>query len=215
MTRVINDVSSAASLYVRELRDVKVQKDSHRFRRNLERLGMMAGYELSQLLNYKDTSTITPLGTANTKELSDEVVVCTVLRAGLPLQHGILQVLDQAVLAFIGAARKPETGTKVEVALDYLAAPPLRGRVLVLADTMLATGTSLVDSYNALVETHGQPAKTFIVAVIASQTGVDYVTKNIPGAELLVFEVDEELNDKFYIVPGLGDAGDLLYGPKL
>ncbi len=214
MIRVLNDISSAASLYVGELRDKELQKDRVRFEHNLERLGMIAGYELSKLLSYENTTVTTPLGRAKTKQLSDQMVLCSVLRAGLPLQQGIHKVLDQVVMAFIGAGRKPENGDRVEVALDYVAAPPLQGKVLVLADTMLATGTSLVDSYNALIETHGRPGKTFVVAVIASQAGTEYVAKNIPGAELLVFEVDQELNDKFYIVPGLGDAGDLLYGEK-
>lgn len=215
MIRVLNDISSAASLYVGELRDKELQRDRVRFEHNLERLGMIAGYELSKLLTYENTTTMTPLGKAKTKQLSGQLVLCTVLRAGLPLQQGIHKILDQAVMAFIGAGRKPENGGKVEVALDYVAAPPLKDKVLVLADTMLATGSSLVDSYNTLIETHGKPSKTFVVAIIASQAGVDYVAKNIPGAELLVFEVDKELNDKFYIVPGLGDAGDLLYGEKL
>lgn len=215
MINILADESSIVSQYLRELRDVELQKDRQRFEHNVERLGMIAGYELSKRLAYVDHTTKTPLGTANTPVLKDQIVLGTILRAGLPLQHGIHKIIDGAELAFIGAGRKAETALGVEIDLTYLAAPNLTDKVLVIADTMLATGKSFVDAYNALTSKNGLPKKVFVVAVIASQAGVDYVNKHIPEAELIVCAVDQELNDKFFIVPGLGDAGDLLYGSKI
>lgn len=212
---VLNSESSIVSQYLRELRDVKLQQDRARFERNLERLGMIAGYELSKQLGYAPHTTQTPLGKASTPVLKDNLVLATILRAGLPVQRGLHQVFDGIDLAFIAAGRKPDTSHGVEIDMAYVVAPSLKGKVLILADTMLATGKSLVDAYNALVKKHGHPERTFVVGVIASQTGVDYVQTRIPKAEIIVCAVDPELNDHYYIVPGLGDAGDLLYGPKL
>ncbi len=214
MITILSDQSSIVSQYLRELRDVTLQKDQARFGQNLEKLGMIAGYELSKQLDYKDHATETPLGTTNTPVLKDKVVLATVLRAGLPLQRGLQQVFTTAEQAFVGAGRKENTGKGVEIDLSYMAAPQLDGKVLILADTMLATGHSLVDAYHALIQS-GMPRKVFIISVIASQAGVDYLTKELPEAELYICAVDQKLNDQYYIVPGLGDAGDLLYGPKL
>lgn len=214
MVTILSKQASAISHYLRELRDVEIQKDPARFGRNVERLGLIAGYEISKKLEYNDHLTNTPLGQTNTPLPKDRLVLATVLRAGLALQHGLHQVFDQAELAFVAAGRKPETGKEVEIDLSYVAGPELNNKVLILADTMLATGKSLVESYEALVAKLGKPKRVFVVSVIASQAGVDFVAKQIPEAELFVCAVDPDLNDKFYIVPGLGDAGDLLYGTK-
>jgi uracil phosphoribosyltransferase len=214
MLTVLNTESSIVNQYLQELRDIDLQKDRRHFEDNLERLGMVAGYELSKQLNYVDQTTTTPLGTINTPILKDQLVLSTILRAGLPVLHGVRKIFDTADIAFIAAGRKPNTDHGVEIDLAYVAGPDLTGKVLIMADTMLATGKSIVDAYNALVEKHGQPSQTFIVAVVSSQPGVDYVQEQLPDANLIVCTVDPELNDHYYIVPGLGDAGDLLYGPK-
>ncbi len=215
MVLALNENSSVVNQYLTELRDIEIQKDRRLFETNVERIGVIAAYELSKQLNYKDVDTTTQLGVAKTQVVADELVICTVLRAGLPLQRGLQTIFDKAAMAFVGAARKPETGNKVEIDLGYMASPKLDGKILVLADTMLATGSSLIDAYSALTAKHGKPVKTIVVAVIASQDGVDFVEKHIPEVEIIAGAVDPELNDKFYIVPGLGDAGDLLYGSKI
>jgi uracil phosphoribosyltransferase len=214
MITVLNQDNSIINQYLRELRDVKIQKDPVRFERNLERLGMLAGYELSKRLSYTDHATTTPLGKLNTPILQDKLVLATILRAGLPVQRGVHQVLDTAEMAFVAAGRKPETAAGVEIDLAYVAGPELTDKVLIIADTMLATGKSLVDSYHALIEKHGRPSRTFVVAVIGAPEGVEYVQAQLPEAELIISAVDQKLNDQYFIVPGLGDAGDLLYGPK-
>lgn len=212
---VLSDEFSIVNHRLRELRDKTLQKDQQRFEHNLELMGMIAGYELSKQLIYADHTTKTPLGTINTPLLKDKLVLGTVLRAGLPLQSGLRKIFGTTELAFVGAGRKPETSSTVEIDLSYVVSPDLAGKVLILADTMLATGKSLIKAYEALVNKHGAPLHTFVVAVIASQAGIDYLSNRLPSAELIIGAVDPELNDKFYIVPGLGDAGDLLYGSKL
>lgn len=206
--------TSILSQYLHELRDVEIQKDKRRFERNLERIAAILAYELSKQLEYASHETATPLGKIDTLVIRDKIVVATILRAGLPMQKGVASVFDEAEQAFVAAGRKSESKTGVEIDLSYVASGDLSDKTLIIADTMLATGHSIVDAHNALVQ-HGQPAKTFIVCAIASQPGLEYVDKNLPQAEILAAAVDPELNDKFYIVPGLGDAGDLLYGPKL
>lgn len=212
---VLNSESSIVNQYLRELRDVKLQQDRTRFESNLERLGMILGYEVSKQLDYKPVSTQTPLGKINTPVIKNDLVLATILRAGLPVQHGVHQILDSVDLAFVAAGRKPDTSHGVEIDMAYTAAPDLNGKVLIMADTMLATGLSMVDAYNELVKKHGQPARSFVVGVIASQHGAEYVEANIPNCELIVCAVDPKLNSHYYIVPGLGDAGDLAFGPKL
>lgn len=214
MTTVLDRQSSVVSQYLRELRDVNLQKNPQQFERNLERLGMIGAYELSKQLNYEDRQTTTPLGNINTPVIKDELVIATILRAGLPVQNGAKSVFDNAELCFVAAGRKPETAGGVEIDLAYTASPYLKGKALIIADTMLATGKSLVDTYEALSHSYGQPQKVYVLAVIASQQGIDYVERHIPDVSIIVSAVDPELNDKFFIVPGLGDAGDLLYGPK-
>jgi len=211
---VLSDHNSVISEYLHELRDVELQKDRRHFVQNLETLGTIAGYELSKLLEYKQVTTTTPLGTAVTPLLTDEMVIATILRAGLPVHRSLCQLFPAAQPAFIGAARKPETDGKIEIELSYTAGPKLNDKILVIADTMLATGKSIVETYEALTKTHGHPKQVYIVAVIASQPGVDYVTKHLPDCEIIACVVDPELNERSFIVPGLGDAGDLLYGEK-
>lgn len=214
MITVLNQHASIVNQYLRELRDIDIQKDSEHFERNLERLGTIAGYELSKYLAYKDVETTTPLGKVNTPVISDKLVLATILRAGLPVQKGVKAVFDEAELAFVAAGRKPETAAGVEIDLAYTASPVIKDKILVIADTMIATGKSLVDTYESLSQSYGEPKHTYIIGVIGSQEGVDYAQANIPNVDIIVSAVDQELNDKFFIVPGLGDAGDLLYGPK-
>ncbi len=215
MATILNTNPSIINQYLRELRDAEIQKDRARFERNLELLGIIMGYELSKQLTYTNHTTTTPLGKLNTPILKDKVVLTTILRAGLPVHHGIHQVLTGAEVSFIAAGRKPETAAGVEIDLAYMASPDLSGKVLIIADTMLATGKSIVEAYNALIKKYGQPSRVFVATVIASQVGIEYISQQLPDAEVIVCAVDQELNDKFYIVPGLGDAGDLLYGEKL
>lgn len=214
MIKVLSDENSIINHYLHELRDVNIQKDRFRFAANVERIGMIAGFEVSKLLEYEVQDTQTPLGTAKTPVLKDELVLNTILRAGLPLQQGVQRVLNSAEMSFIAAGRKPETAAGVEIDLSYVATPLIQGKVLVIADTMIATGKSLVDAYEALVKHYGTPKRTIVIGVIASQQGVRYVQEHIPAVDMIVAAVDKELNDQFFIVPGLGDAGDLMYGPK-
>lgn len=214
MIKILSYKTSIVNHYLRELRDVEIQKDPRRFGENIEKIGVIAGYEASKLLNYKEIDTVTPLGKTKSRVLEDEIVLNTILRAGLPLQHGVHQILDMAELSFIAAGRKPETAAGVEIDLSYVATPSIEGKVLIIADTMIATGKSLVDAYEALVSGYGTPSRTIIIGVIASQPGVSYIQEHIKEADMIVGAVDPELNKDFFIMPGLGDAGDLLYGPK-
>jgi uracil phosphoribosyltransferase len=210
----LSEHKSVVNNYLLELRDVEIQKDKRRFENNLEQVGRLAAYELSKQLEFEDCETTTQLGRVSAPIVKDKIVIATILRAGLPMQRGITSVFQEAELAFIAAGRKPETEHRVEIDLAYVATADLTGKTLIITDTMLATGSSILDSYNALVK-YGRPSRLFIVCAIASKTGVEFIEKNIPEAEIVTAVVDPDLNDKFYIVPGLGDAGDLLYGEKL
>ncbi|QNE38072.1 uracil phosphoribosyltransferase [Hymenobacter sp. NBH84] len=204
---------SVANHFLAELRDVNKQRDSLRFRRNLQRLGEIIAYRISSQLSYTDQTITTPLSETNGKLLQDFPVLATVLRAGLPFHQGFLNYFDQSPSAF-AAAYRIEGTAQVQVQVDYLSAPSLDERVLILVDPMLASGKSLVQTYRAMLR-FGTPRQVHIAAVIASPEGVDYVTREIPEATLWVAAVDEGLNDQAYIIPGLGDAGDLSYGSKL
>ncbi|MBO3270300.1 MULTISPECIES: uracil phosphoribosyltransferase [Hymenobacter] len=204
---------SVANHFLAELRDVNKQRDSLRFRRNLQRLGEIIAYRISSQLSYTDQTITTPLSETNGKLLQDFPVLATVLRAGLPFHQGFLNYFDQSPSAF-AAAYRIEGTAQVQVQVDYLSAPSLDERVLILVDPMLASGKSLVQTYRAMLR-FGMPRQVHIAAVIASPEGVDYVTREIPEATLWVAAVDEGLNDQAYIIPGLGDAGDLSYGSKL
>ncbi|QJX47216.1 uracil phosphoribosyltransferase [Hymenobacter taeanensis] len=204
---------SIANHFLAELRDVTVQQDSLRFRRNLQRLGEIMAYRISSQLSYTDKTVHTPLGESSSKHLHDFPVLATVLRAGLPFHQGFLNYFDQSPSAF-AAAYRIEGTAQVQVQVDYLSAPSLDERVLILADPMLASGKSLVQTYRAMLR-FGTPRQVHIAAVIASPQGVEYVTREVPEANLWVAAIDDHLNAQAYIVPGLGDAGDLSYGSKL
>jgi uracil phosphoribosyltransferase len=200
---------------VAELRDVHVQNDRMRFRRNIERIGEVAAYELSKTLVYKTVDVTTPLGTASTPLLEKQPVLATILRAGLPLHQGMLNYFDKADNAFISAYRKHHPDGSFEISLEYLSCPDLNGRVLILCDPMLATGASLVETIQAIQKTY-TPSQIHIVVTIASQKGIEHVEKEL-GAAIPIWcaAIDPTLNDKSYIVPGLGDAGDLAFGTKM
>ncbi len=202
--------------FLAELRDVKIQKDAMRFRRNIERIGEILCYELSKTLNYKSKTIHTPFGTKTMSLPSDNLVLCSVLRAGLQLHQGLLSYFDSAENAFISAYRHhAEGGDEFEVIVKYFAAPVLGGKTLILTDPMLATGKTLENVHKAL-QTHGQPRQIHIISVIGSQHGVDYITNIFPeNTHLWIAAIDEELTSKGYIIPGLGDAGDLAFGVKL
>jgi len=204
---------SIANHFLAELRDVNVQTDSLRFRRNLQRLGEIIATRISAQLSYTPQAVKTPLGEAASQLLRDFPVLATVLRAGLPFHQGFLNYFDQSPSAF-AAAYRIEGTAQVQVQLDYLTAPSLDERVLILADPMLASGKSLVQTYRAMLR-FGTPRQVHIAAVIASPEGVAYVMREIPEATLWLAAIDEKLNDQAYIVPGLGDAGDLAFGSKI
>lgn len=219
MTVEVIDLSQGPSLVnplLAELRDTTIQKDPLRFRRNIERCGEIMAYELSKRLGYDDARVQTPLGEAIVPVLSEQPVLATILRAGLPLHQGLLNAFDRADNAFISAFRKHEGDEATfEVEIEYLASPSLEGRTVVLCDPMLATGSSMVLAWKALLE-RGTPKALHVVAVLASRRGVEAVQEHFPdGTTLWVAAIDETLNSRAYIVPGLGDAGDLSYGDKV
>lgn len=199
-----------------ELRDTTIQQDPLRFRRNLDRIGEIMAYEISKTLDYETVEVTTPLGTAPCQQPADKVVLATILRAGLPFHHGFLSYFDRAENAFVSAYRRyKEKGDSFDVLVEYLASPSIEGKVLVLVDPMLATGSSMELAYKAML-TKGNPARIHVASVIASQKGVDYVKQHFPAERttLWVGAIDREVNAHSYIVPGLGDAGDLAYGEK-
>jgi uracil phosphoribosyltransferase len=204
---------SLISNWVAELRDVNVQGDRMRFRRNLERIAEAIGYELSKKLPAKEVEVTTPLGTAKHWVLDGQPVLATILRAGLPMHQGLLNYFDKADSAFISAYRKHHPDGSFEISLEYLACPPLQDRVLIIADPMLATGASLAKTLQFLRQ-EGTPKEIHIVAAIACQVGIDAVLREEPTAKIWCGDIDEELTAKSYIVPGLGDAGDLAFGSK-
>lgn len=215
---MIYNLSQSNSLmqqFVAELRDVTIQKDRMRFRRNIERIGEIAAYEISKKLEWEDYEVTTPLGVANCKRLVQQPILATILRAGLPLHQGLLNYFDQADNAFIAAYRKHDSadGDSFTINMEYITAPPLSGSVLILADPMLATGQSIVETLKKLYVL-GKPKHTHIVAAIASTEGIDYVKQHLTNITIWSGAIDEELTAKSYIVPGLGDAGDLCFGEK-
>ena len=208
--------NSVANTFVSQLRDKNIQNDRMRFRRNIERLGEILGYELSKQLKYAEKNIETPLGSTSLALPSEEVVVCSILRAGLPLHNGLLNYFDQADNTFISAYRHyPNNEEEFEILVEYIASPSLDNKILILADPMLATGRSFVNVLRAL-ETMGAPKKIHLVSVIGAREGIKHVEENFPeDSHLWIATIDEELDEKGYIVPGLGDAGDLAFGPKL
>lgn len=217
MLHILNSENTLLNKFLAEIRDKEVQKDSMRFRRNLERIGEVTAYEISKRLNYKSTIVETPLGEAEVNVVSDEIVIATILRAGLPFHQGFLNYFDDAQNAFVSAYRKSHKDNSFTVKVEYISNCNLEGKTLILVDPMLATGSSLVLAYEALCEKGGQPAHTHVAAVIASEQGVDYAMRHLPQSSTTIWcaAVDAELTSHSYIVPGIGDAGDLAYGAKL
>ncbi len=216
MVHNMSQTNSLFTRYINEIRDKEIQKDSMRFRRNLERMGEIYAYEISKTLQYVPCETTTPLGVAESFELKEEPIIATILRAGLPLHFGILNFFDRAENAFISAYRKHHKDNSFEIALEYVAAPDINDKVLILCDPMLATGSSMTLTYKQLL-LRGKPKHTHLVSLIASKQGVDYVKTHMPDNNYTLWcgAIDEELTAHAYIVPGLGDAGDLAFGNKL
>ena len=205
---------SLISNWVSELRDVNVQTDRMRFRRNLERIGEVAAYEISRVLAFEEKEVQTPLGFATHKLLREQPVLATILRAGLPLHQGLLNYFDRADNAFISAYRKHNKDGSFEISLDYVSCPELENRVVIISDPMLATGSSLVKTIHYL-KAEGKPREIHIVVAIACTVGIEYVKREEPSVTIWCGDIDDELTAKGYIVPGLGDAGDLAYGAKV
>ncbi|MGN1226929.1 MAG: uracil phosphoribosyltransferase [Candidatus Cryptobacteroides sp.] len=216
--KVINlgETSSILNSYVAQLRDKDFQKDSLRFRTNLQRLGQIFAYEISKTLQGESRSVTTPLGIATLQVPDEKVVVATILRAGLPLHDGILNCFDSAENAFVAAYRKYDSEGEFHIHTEYCTCPELEGKTLILADTMLATGSSVQVAYEVLCHEGGTPGKLHLVCPFASAQAVENLKKSMPeDCTLWVAAIDPELTNHSYIVPGLGDAGDLCYGPKL
>lgn len=211
----LNQENSVANHYLSEIRDVTVQQDRPRFRRNIKRLGTLLAYELSKSLNYESRQVQTPLTTTAINVAKDELVLIPILRAAVPFYDGFIEIFDQADSGFIGAWRVHENGDQVEAALNYQAAPSLGGKTVIIIDPMLATGKSIVKTVLSLKQ-HGEPRQWHLASIIAAPEGIDHVQTVLgPTINLWTCAVDEKLNEQAYIVPGLGDAGDLAFGPKL
>lgn len=212
----IGSKNSVVNQFLRELRDASIQQDSMRFRFNMERLGGIFAYEISKTLNFEPKEVITSLGTAEIPVITNTPVLATILRAGLPLHQGMLNILDKADNAFVSAYREHRKDDEFSIQIEYVSCPDLEKRVLVLSDPMLATGQSMVSSYKALLG-HGKPSHTHFVSVVASVQGVEYLKRMLPktGTTIWIAAIDDELTAQGYIVPGLGDAGDLAFGQKV
>ncbi|QRM88740.1 uracil phosphoribosyltransferase [Lacinutrix sp. WUR7] len=208
--------NSILNSFISEIRDVKIQKDSMRFRRNIERIGEILGYEMSKSLQYNTTTIETPLGNCKMNLLNNDIVLCSILRAGVPLHNGLLNYFDDAENAFISAYRHHKKDPdSFEIIVEYLACPSLENKTLILADPMLATGQSMLATFEAL-KPFGKPKNVHLVSVIGAQEGVDFINENFSeDTHLWIGTIDPELSDKGYIVPGLGDAGDLAFGKKV
>lgn len=215
MMHILGSTNSIFNQYIAEIRDETVQKDSMRFRRNMERMGEIMAYEISKTLIYEIREITTSLGIANVPVLKEQPVIATILRAGLPVHYGILNYFDKAQNAFISAYRKHHKDGSFDIQLEYLSCPDLNDKILIICDPMMATGASMALSYKALMQ-RGKPRHTHIVSVIASIEGVNHVKKHLPeNVTLWCGAVDDELTVQSYIVPGLGDSGDLAYGNKI
>ena len=214
MLHILSQQASIIHQFIAEIRDVEVQKDRMRFRRNLERIGEIAALEISKKIDYKDKEITTPLGIAIIPQLMEQPVVATILRAGIPMHHGILNYFDKADNAFVSAYRRHHKDGSFDIRLDYLSSPPLNNRILILADPMLATGSSIVMTFKEMLQ-KGKPRHTHIVCAIASSQGIEHVRSHLPNdVTIWAGAVDDELTAQAYIVPGLGDAGDLAFGVK-
>ena len=210
----LSEQHSLISNWISELRDEDIQDDRMRFRRNLERIGEVAAYEISKVLPFVEKEVQTPMGIATCKVMEQQPVLATILRAGLPLHQGLLNYFDKADNAFISAYRKHHKDGSFEISLDYISCPELENRVVIISDPMLATGSSLVKTIQFLKE-EGRPKEIHIVAAIACTVGIEYVKREDPSVTIWCGDIDDELTAKGYIVPGLGDAGDLAFGVKV
>ena len=214
MIHELNKANSIFGTFLAELRDVTIQKDSMRFRRNLERISEIMAYEISKTLAYQEESVITPLGETVVKKLQSQPVIASILRAGLPMHNGFLNYFERAENAFISAYRKHKTAEDFDIHVEYMASPNIDKKTLIIVDPMLATGSSMVMVYKALLK-QGKPNSIIIVSAIAAPEAIDFVRKSLPdNIKIYVGAIDKELTAQSYIVPGLGDAGDLAYGEK-
>jgi uracil phosphoribosyltransferase len=216
MIKILNKENSIVGKFIAQMRDVNIQKDMMRFRRNMERIGEVFAYEISKTLAYHPQQVETPLGETEAMIYGDNIVIASILRAGLPFHNGFLNYFDDAQNAFVSAYRKHSKDGSFTIKVEYISSCDLTDKTLILVDPMLATGSSLVSSYKALVEKGGRPAHLHIACIIASEEGVEFARKNLPPKTTIwCGAVDEEMTSQSYIVPGLGDAGDLAYGEKL
>lgn len=214
MIHELSKTNSIIGNFLAEIRNVSIQKDSMRFRKNLERVAEIIGYEISKKMDYETITCTTPLGEAKVNVLKNQPILATILRAGLSMHQGLLNYFDAADSAFISAYRKHTSLEDFEIHVEYLASPDLTNKTIIISDPMLATGSSMVTVYKALLK-QGRPAKIYIVSAIASLDALEYVKKHLPeNTEIWVAAIDEELTAQSYIVPGLGDAGDLAFGVK-
>jgi len=215
MIHELNKTNSIFGTFLAELRDIHIQKDSMRFRRNLERISEIMAYEISKELNYREETVTTPLGKAEVFRLESQPVIATILRAGLPMHQGFLNYFDRADNAFVSAYRKHTTPEDFEVYVEYMAAASIDNKTVIITDPMLATGSSMVLVYKALLK-QGKPSRVFIAAAIAAPEAIAFVKKHLPDTvKIYIGAIDKELTAQSYIVPGLGDAGDLAYGEKV
>jgi len=210
----LSERHSLVSNWVAELRDVELQKDRMRFRKNLERIGEVIAYEISKRMQFEEKEIETPLGTAVSKMMAEQPVLATILRAGLPLHQGMLNFFDKADNAFISAYRKHHKDGTFDISLDYVSCPDLEERIVIISDPMLATGSSLVKTIQYLKD-EGNPREIHVVCAIACTVGIEYVKREEPSVIIWCGGIDDELTAKGYIVPGLGDAGDLAFGAKV
>lgn len=214
MIHNFSQTNSVLAVFLAELRDLEIQGDSMRFRRNLERMAEIMAYEISKKLEFESCMVNTPLGQAESFRLKEQPVLATILRAGLPMHQGLLNYFDRAESAFISAYRKHTTAEDFDIHVEYLAAPQIDNKVLIISDPMLATGNSMYLVYKALLK-QGKPKKVYIVSAIASPEAIEYLKKRLhESCEIYVGAIDVELTAQSYIVPGLGDAGDLAFGDK-
>ena len=214
MMHILSNEVSLVNSWINELRNVEVQTDRMKFRRNMERIGEIAAFEISKKLDYKEVEITTPLDKIKVKEIAVQPVITTILRAGVPLFQGVLNYFDKADCGFVAAYRKHDMNDYFSIKQDYLTCPNIEGRPLIVADPMLATGASLIEALKDLL-THGKPSQIHIVAAIASRQGAEAIRTAYPEAHVWIGAIDEELTSKGYITPGLGDAGDLSFGEKL
>jgi uracil phosphoribosyltransferase len=214
MVHNLSNTNSIFGTFLAELRDVTIQGDSMRFRRNLERVSEILGYEISKKMEFHEVTVTTPLGEATTQQIVNQPVLATILRAGLGMHLGLLNYFDRAESAFVSAYRKHSTAENFEIYVEYMAAPKLDGKIIIISDPMLATGSSMLMVYKALLK-QGKPKKVIIAAAIAAPEALTFLNSHLPDSvDIWVGAIDDELTAQSYIVPGLGDAGDLAYGEK-